>query len=91
MTKVAFIGTGLLGSGMVEAMLRRGVDVRVWNRTTSKADALRTLGATVAPTPEDAIRDVELVHLALSDDSIVDEMVLRIGPRLDSAVTVIEP
>jgi 3-hydroxyisobutyrate dehydrogenase-like beta-hydroxyacid dehydrogenase len=29
--KVGFLGTGLLGSGMVESMLQRGEAVTVWN------------------------------------------------------------
>ena len=48
MATVAFLGTGLLGSGMVEGMLRRGDTVAVWNRTESKARALEALGAKAA-------------------------------------------
>ncbi|PYR29924.1 MAG: NAD(P)-dependent oxidoreductase, partial [Acidobacteria bacterium] len=33
MVNVAFLGTGLLGSGMTEGMLGRGNTVTVWNRT----------------------------------------------------------
>ena len=40
MATVAFLGTGLLGQGMVEGMLRRGDAVTVWNRTEAKARAL---------------------------------------------------
>jgi 3-hydroxyisobutyrate dehydrogenase len=43
MIRIAFLGTGLLGSGMVEAMRRRGLSVTVWNRTASKARALEAL------------------------------------------------
>src|SRR5439155_11885494 len=55
MATVAFMGTGLLGSGMVEAMLRRGDAVTVWNRTESKARALEKFGALVAASPADAV------------------------------------
>ena len=51
MSRLAFLGTGLLGSGMVECLLRRGNDVTVWNRTEAKARALEAFGATVARTP----------------------------------------
>jgi 3-hydroxyisobutyrate dehydrogenase-like beta-hydroxyacid dehydrogenase len=40
MSQLAFLGTGLLGSGMVESLLRRGNAVTVWNRTATKAHAL---------------------------------------------------
>ncbi|MFO0626824.1 MAG: hypothetical protein U0325_14515 [Polyangiales bacterium] len=36
MTTIAWYGTGLLGSGFVEAALTRGTRVRVWNRTAAK-------------------------------------------------------
>ena len=51
MSKVAFLGTGLLGSAMIESMLRRGTPVSVWNRTHAKAQALAVHGAVVADTP----------------------------------------
>ena len=51
MADVAFIGTGLLGSAMVEGMLKRGDSVTVWNRTESKARALEAAGARVAASP----------------------------------------
>ena len=40
MAKVAFLGTGLLGSAMAEGMIKRGDSVTVWNRTEAKARAL---------------------------------------------------
>ena len=90
MSRVAFLGTGLLGSGMVEAMLRRGVQVSVWNRTVSKARALEGFGARLASTPEEAVADADRVHLALPDDAVVDAMLDRIGPRLRSGAIVID-
>ena len=47
MAHVAFLGTGLLGAGMVERMLAQGTRVTVWNRTAAKARALEDAGATV--------------------------------------------
>jgi 3-hydroxyisobutyrate dehydrogenase len=90
MSQVAFIGTGLLGSGMVEAMLGRGESVTIWNRTAEKARALEGLGARVAAAPEDAVADAERVHLALPDDAVVDQMLARISPRLSPAAIVID-
>jgi 3-hydroxyisobutyrate dehydrogenase len=90
MTKVAFLGTGLLGSGMVEAMLARGDAVTVWNRTAAKARALERFGAAVAPTPEEAVTEADHVHLALPDDAVVDEIVARCAPRLRPGATVLD-
>jgi 3-hydroxyisobutyrate dehydrogenase-like beta-hydroxyacid dehydrogenase len=46
-TTVGFIGTGLIGTPMVQRLLECGLAVTVWNRTRSKAEALTAFGATV--------------------------------------------
>jgi 3-hydroxyisobutyrate dehydrogenase-like beta-hydroxyacid dehydrogenase len=82
MANVAFLGTGMMGSGMVEAMLRRGDAVVVWNRTESKARALEPLGARVAASPADAVAAADRVHLMLPDDAIVDRVLEQSLPRV---------
>ncbi len=83
MAQIAYLGTGLLGSGFVEAALQRGDQVTVWNRTASKAQALASFGARVALTPAEAAREAERVHLVLSDDDSVEAVIadLRVGLR----------
>src|SRR6185436_16004514 len=90
MTKVAFIGTGLLGSAMVEGMLRRGDAVTVWNRTAAKARALEAFGAAVAESAADAVEGADRVHMALSDDAVVERIVAEIVPRLKQDAIVID-
>ena len=90
MAHIAFLGTGLLGSGMVESMLRRGVSVKVWNRTAAKASALEAYGATVADTPEQAIAGADDIHIILSDDAAVDALIERIASHVPPASTVID-
>src|SRR2546421_4500889 len=90
MANVAFIGTGLLGSAMVEGMLRRGDSVTVWNRTESKARALQAAGARVAQTPAHAVVGADRVHMTLPDDSVVDEIVAGFTARLTRNATVID-
>lgn len=72
MAEVAFLGTGLLGSGMIERMLQQGQDVIVWNRSAHKTVALQELGAKVAATPEAAVGGASFVHMVLADDAVVD-------------------
>jgi 3-hydroxyisobutyrate dehydrogenase len=90
MATVAFLGTGLLGSGMVERMLQQGNTVVVWNRTTSKARALEARGARVAATPADAVADADRVHMTLPDDAIVDHIVDGFRGRLRNDAIVID-
>jgi 3-hydroxyisobutyrate dehydrogenase len=90
MSHVAFLGTGLLGSGMVESMLRRGLSVTVWNRTASKAQALAAAGAVVAATPEEAVASADEIHMIVSDDAAVDELLERIAAHIGPSAIVID-
>lgn len=87
---VAYFGTGLLGSGFVRAMLERGQDVRVWNRTIAKARALEPYGAVVCETPEDAVRGASVLHVTLADDASVDEVLEPLAGVLDAETFVID-
>jgi 3-hydroxyisobutyrate dehydrogenase-like beta-hydroxyacid dehydrogenase len=90
MASVAFLGTGLLGGAMVEGMLRRGDEVTVWNRTEAKAQALKAFGAKVAATPGDAVAGADRVHMTLSDDAVVEQIVTAFTPRLRANAIVID-
>src|SRR5258708_11379153 len=90
MANVAFIGTGLLGSAMVEGMLKRGDSVTVWNRTESKARALEASGAKVAGSPADAVDGADRVHMTLPDDAVVNQIGEGLASRLRPGATGID-
>ena len=90
MAKLAFLGTGLLGSAMAEGMLKRGETVTVWNRTPSKAQALAKLGAKVASTPDEAVSEADRVHMTFSDDSVVDRVLAAALPRVRKGTIVVD-
>lgn len=90
MTRIAFLGTGLLGSALAEAAAGRGERVTVWNRTADKARALEPLGVRVADTPADAVRDAAHVHLVLKDDAAVEQVVAALRPALDRDAVVVD-
>ena len=90
MAKIALLGTGLLGSGMVENLLQTGHTVTVWNRTAAKTEALVALGAQAAPDPVAAVQGKERVHLVLSADDAVDAVVAALRPGLGADVFVID-
>jgi 3-hydroxyisobutyrate dehydrogenase-like beta-hydroxyacid dehydrogenase len=46
--RIGWLGTGRMGSAMVERLLDRDYDVTVWNRTAAKAEPLVERGATQA-------------------------------------------
>jgi 3-hydroxyisobutyrate dehydrogenase-like beta-hydroxyacid dehydrogenase len=90
MTSIAFLGTGLLGGAFVEAALKRGDQVAVWNRTAHKARALETFGARAAATPAEAARGAARVHLVLRDDAVVDDVIAQLRPGLDADAIIID-
>lgn len=90
MATIAVLGLGLLGSEFAENLVRKGHTVRIWNRTASKAAPLVGLGAILASSPADAVRDAERVHLILAEDPAVDAVVDALLPGLGDGVPVID-
>jgi len=90
MATVAFLGTGWLGSGMVTAACARGDAVRVWNRTPARARALAERGALVCASAGEAVRGADRVHLVLSTDAVVDDVLERAAPGLGSETVVVD-
>jgi 3-hydroxyisobutyrate dehydrogenase-like beta-hydroxyacid dehydrogenase len=73
--KIAFIGSGNMGSPMARNLLRAGHNVTVYNRTRAHAEPLRQEGATLADSPADAARDTDAIVTMLADDQAVDRAV----------------
>jgi len=69
--KVAFLGLGNMGEPMAQNLLKAGHELTVWNRTTSKADKLRSQGAKVAHSAAQAARAAEVAITMLADDHAV--------------------
>ena len=90
MARIALLGTGLLGSGMVRHFLKAGRPVTVWNRTEAKARALEADGATIAATPDAAVAGADHVHFVLPDDAVVDDVLKRIAPALKTGAIVVD-
>jgi 3-hydroxyisobutyrate dehydrogenase len=87
---IAFFGTGLLGGNFVRALRRHGEEVQVWNRTASKARALEASGARVFDQPAEAARGAARIHLSLSDDVAVDDVLERARPGFAPGVVVVD-
>jgi 3-hydroxyisobutyrate dehydrogenase len=87
---IAFFGTGWLGANFVRAFLRRGETVNVWNRTAAKARALEAEGAKAFDDPAEAARGAARVHLTLSDDAAVDDVLERARVGFEPSVYVVD-
>lgn len=87
---IAFYGAGMLGSAMVRAMLRRGVGVRVWNRTPQRAETLEEHGARAFSDPAEAASGANQIHLCLSDDGSVDTVLDAALPGIAKGTPVVD-
>lgn len=87
---VAFYGTGMLGSAMVRSMLRRGIAVRVWNRSAAKARALEAEGAIACEDPVKAAAEADRIHLCLSDDASVDAVIGAALPGIANDAPIVD-
>ena len=65
--RVAVLGAGVMGAGMVKSLRRAGHDVAVWNRTAAKAEELTSTGAVAAPTVTEAVTGADAVLTILFD------------------------
>jgi 3-hydroxyisobutyrate dehydrogenase len=74
-TKVAVLGTGIMGAAMARNLLAEGMEVSAWNRSREKAEPLREDGAEVADSPADAARGADFLLTMLADADIVEEAV----------------
>ena len=74
-TKVAILGTGIMGAAMARNLLAENVEVRAWNRSSEKAQPLEEDGAEVAESPADAARGADFLLTMLSDADVVEEAV----------------
>ncbi len=78
-TRVGFIGLGIMGEPMARNVMAAGYPLTVWNRTRSKADALLSEGAAWADSPADVARASDVVITMVSDTPDVEEVIL--GPK----------
>jgi 3-hydroxyisobutyrate dehydrogenase len=86
----AFLGMGLLGSNFVKAMIQKGDQVQVWNRTASRAKALEAVGAKVFEQPAEAVKNADIIHLTLKDDASVDEVLQHAAGGLKPGAIIID-
>jgi 3-hydroxyisobutyrate dehydrogenase-like beta-hydroxyacid dehydrogenase len=89
MSKVAWIGLGVMGYPMAGHLKTRGHhDVVVFNRTSAKAEAwVAEFGGTAAPTPAAAARDADFIFTCVGNDS--DLKAVTLGP--EGAFSTLKP
>src|SRR3954468_7125667 len=74
--RVAFVGLGAMGSGIVRRLLAAGRDVSGWNRTAAKAAPLVETRMRLARTPREAAAGADVVFSMLTDAAAVNAAAL---------------
>ena len=90
MATIAWFGTGLMGSGFVEALAKRGEKVVAYNRTFAKAKALEAFGVTAIADAREAARGRKRLHLMINDDASVDALLDEIADAIDPDAIVVD-
>lgn len=88
--KVAFFGTGLMGTGFVRRLRDNGHDVNAWNRSAAKARALQAQGARAFDDPAAALEGASRIHLSLADDASVDAVLEPLAGRIGQDVWIVD-
>ncbi|MCX4726805.1 NAD(P)-dependent oxidoreductase [Streptomyces sp. NPDC090052] len=83
-TSVAVLGTGIMGAAMARNLCHAGLDVRVWNRTRSKAEPLADVGARVTGTPGEAVEGADVIITMVYDGPAALEAMTAAGPSLSA-------
>ena len=72
--KIAFIGTGLMGYPMAKNLINQKLNLKVFSRTLEKAKPLEKLGAIIANSLGEAVREADIVITMLTDDEAVEKV-----------------
>lgn len=72
MTRLGYIGLGIMGHGMAANLIRSGHALTVWNRTASKAEDLDCIAVAK---PSDVGPASDIVFVCVSDTADVEEVV----------------
>ena len=68
-SRIAFLGLGIMGSGMAGRLLDAGARLTVFNRSPQRATPLAARGAAIAATPREAVAEAEIVFSMVADDA----------------------
>ena len=79
MTRIALLGTGLLGEAIGLRLLAQGVQLRVWNRTPGRSQRLIDAGAAPISKLEGAAADCDGVITVLRDGPVTQQVVAELG------------
>ncbi|HUB23485.1 MAG TPA: NAD(P)-dependent oxidoreductase [Streptosporangiaceae bacterium] len=78
-TRVAVLGTGIMGSAMARNLIAAGMATTVWDRSASATAPLEHAGARVAPSAAEAVAGARVVIMMLPTADIVTSVLFDGG------------
>ena len=79
MSRIALLGTGLLGSALGQRLMHQGVDVAVWNRRPERCESLLYGGAKEITRLAGAAQSCEAIITVLRDGPVTQQVVAELG------------
>ena len=80
--QLAVLGLGNMGSALAHCLLKAGHDVRVWNRTSEKAEVFAEAGATISSSPDDAVSACDFVIICIKSHKETVELLDELSVSL---------
>ena len=89
---MGFLGLGHMGEPMATRLVRAGVELTVWNRSSEKSDLLREAGAAVAGSVREVFTGCGIVIMMLANGPVTDSVLGRtaggFGVPVDGRIVV---
>lgn len=86
MSKIAWIGTGVMGASMAKNLLKHGHEVYLFNKTQSKAERVKNeAGGIVCTTINETVQDVDYIFTIVGYPNDVEEVYLAENGILKNA------
>jgi 3-hydroxyisobutyrate dehydrogenase len=88
--RVTVLGTGAMGAGMARSLLREGIEVAVWNRTSERSEPLSDDGAVVALDPVAAVTNADVVVAMLFDAAATLDVMAKVLPAMKEGAVFVQ-
>lgn len=69
--KISFIGVGIMGSGIVKNLQKKGIPLKIFARNSEKISSLQNENTEICQTMSDCWKDADIAVLCLTEDSTV--------------------
>src|SRR6266571_1256801 len=74
MARIGFLGLGEMGTPMARRLLRAGHDLVVWNRSPERTVGLAQEGASVAPSPAQAVVGADFIITMVATPEALEQV-----------------